>query len=77
MCVQRHYGEPSPDPNDDTVRSVTERPCVEPNLLAYGDGDAQRRILIPDGKFDDVMETYYRRDFGALGRYEALGGEGG
>lgn len=55
----------------------TEKPCVEPNFLVYNDGLAPRKILIPDGKFDEVMEVYSRRDFGALGWYEAMGVDGG
>ena len=78
--VQRHWGEPSPDPNDQgewDVHTVTERPCVQPNFLAYNDGLTARKILIPDGKLDHVVEMYSRSDFGALGRYETLGGDGG
>ncbi|KAG6354594.1 hypothetical protein INS49_004612 [Diaporthe citri] len=72
-----HYGEPSPDPNHPDVQVMTEKPCIQPNFLVYNDGLTPRRILIPNGKLDDVMDKYSRRDFGALSRYETLGGDGG
>lgn len=55
---------------------MAERPCSQPNFLAYNDGFGLRKMLIPDGKFDHVMEMYSKRDFGALGRYETFEGGG-
>lgn len=72
--VQRHFGEPSPDPNQPDARTVTSKPCVDPYFLVYTDDGTPRKISIPDGDFDDVMEMYSRRDFGALSRYETFGG---
>lgn len=73
---QRHYGDPSPDPNQPDARAVTNKPCVGPNFLVYADGGAPRKISIPDGEFHEVMEIYSRRDFGALGQYETFGDDG-
>lgn len=56
---------------------MTEKPCVQPNFLVYNDGLTPQRILIPDGKLDEVMDMYSRRDFGALSRFETLGIDGG
>lgn len=56
---------------------MTEKPCAQPNFLVYNDGLMARRILIPDGKLDDVMDMYSKRDFGALSRFEILGSDGG
>lgn len=74
--VQRHFGEPSPDPNQPDARTVTDKPCVDPNFLVYNDGLAPQKISIPEGEFDDVMYMYLRRDFGALSGYETFGGDG-
>lgn len=74
--VQRHFGEPSPDPNQPDARTVTDKPCVDPNFLVYNDGLAPQKISIPEGEFDDVMDMYLRRDFGALSGYERFGGDG-
>lgn len=48
-----------------------DKPCREPNFLVYNDG-TQRKISIPDGEFEQVVEMYSRRDFVALGRYQTL-----
>lgn len=74
--VQRHFGEPSPDPNQPGARIVTDKPCVDPNFLVYNDGLAPQKISIPEGEFDDVMDIYLRMDFGALSGYETFGGDG-
>ena len=76
--MRKHRGEPSPDPNNPPgVPPVKDQPCREPNFLNYNDGGAPRKIFIPDGHFDKVMDMYSRRDFSALGRYETLRGDGG
>lgn len=74
--ISRHFGEPSPDPNQPDTRLVTDKLCVDPNFMVYNDGLTPRKISIPEGEFDDVMKMYSRRDFGALSGYETFAGEG-
>ncbi|KAI3393246.1 hypothetical protein diail_4535 [Diaporthe ilicicola] len=64
-----HKGEPRPGANNQTTAN---RRCLEPNFLAYNDGK-QRKIAIPEGMFEEVMEMYSNKNFRGLSEYEIWG----
>lgn len=57
------------------MQTKKDEPCREPNFLVYNDG-TPRKIFIPDGEFEQVVEMYSKRDFIALGRYATFGVDG-